>query len=91
MMPCFMMPCFMTNRHSFTLIWRLPYPPGLRQDEDDVYLVMGKAVPEGVTTYVAMRTDPGSSMKDFLIINPCNGYIYSAGMMLCDMMHLYLT
>jgi len=59
-------------------------PNDLRKE--NVFLVMGKAVPEGETVYVMLRdtrrtADLGGNPwtpQNFLVINPWTGYIYSA-------------
>jgi coiled-coil and C2 domain-containing protein 2A len=51
--------------------------------KENVFLVMGKAVPEGETVYVMIRDTKRSSHQgwnpeNFLMINPWTGYVYSA-------------
>lgn len=43
----------------------------------DVLLVMGRAIPEGSTVYVAMRSRDSSNECHYLLVNPCSGYVYS--------------
>ena len=50
---------------------------------ESVFLVVGKAVPEGETTWVMMRDPHVTSMdrshpRNFLLINPCTGHVFSA-------------
>lgn len=51
---------------------------------ESVFLVLGKAVPEGASVYVMLRDDARSDAADpwradnFLLINPCTGFMYSA-------------
>jgi coiled-coil and C2 domain-containing protein 2A len=47
-----------------------------------VFLVLGRAIPEGDTVYIllrdARRKGVAGSPENFLVINPCSGYVYSA-------------
>jgi hypothetical protein len=46
--------------------------------QQDVFLVIGKAIPEGRTVYVAVKGQPDNPQStEYLIINPITGYIYS--------------
>jgi coiled-coil and C2 domain-containing protein 2A len=58
------------------------YPDDDSIREENLFLVMGKAIPEGDTTYVMMRdlnvvSSDKSHPRNFLLINPCTGYMYS--------------
>ena len=62
---------------------------------ESVFLVMGKAVPEGDSVYVMMRDHKRASPyawgpENFLIINPWTGYIYSAVDPNCPLRDVYL-
>ena len=59
------------------------YPDDDSIREENLFLIMGKAIPEGDTTYVMMRdlnvvSSDKSHPRNFLLINPCTGYMYSA-------------
>lgn len=61
---------------------------GKSDDSDDVFLALGRAVPEGNSVYVMIRerafVSSGTSHKsetdarNYLVINPCDGFVYSA-------------
>jgi len=63
---------------------------------ENMFLVMGKAVPEGETVYVMLRDEKRSSAgsmwgpQHFLIINPWTGYVYSALDSNCPLRDVYL-
>lgn len=62
---------------------------------ESVFLVMGKAVPEGDSVYVMMRDHKRASPyawgpENFLVINPWTGYIYSAVDPNCPLRDVYL-
>jgi hypothetical protein len=42
-----------------------------------VLLVLGRAIPEGSTVYIAMKSYDGPSDDNYLLVNPCTGYVYS--------------
>ena len=59
------------------------YPSNEAVAKETVFLATGRAVPEGDTVYVILRDSrrqaaARGSAEDYLIINPCTGYIYSA-------------
>lgn len=62
--------------------------------KESVFLVMGRAVPEGDSVYVMIRdfkrSAHGSGPENFLIINPWTGYIYSANDPNCPLRDVYL-
>lgn len=62
---------------------------------ESVFLVMGRAVPEGDTVYVMVRDHKRASPhswgpENFLMINPWTGYIYSAVDPNCPLRDVYL-
>lgn len=58
------------------------YPNDEALKKEALFLVLGSALPEGETVYLLLRDtskpDSGGSASNFLVINPCNGNIYSA-------------
>lgn len=60
---------------------------------DDLFLVLGRAVPEGPSVYVVMRDSRKSSRggmgrfgpDEFLVICPCSGHVYSAADTCCPL------
>ncbi len=62
--------------------------------KESVFLVMGRAVPEGDSVYVMIRdfkrSAHGAGPENFLIINPWTGYIYSANDPNCPLRDVYL-
>lgn len=62
--------------------------------KEGVFLVMGRAVPEGDSVYVMIRdhkrSATGVGPENFLIINPWTGYIYSAIDPNCPLRDVYL-
>ena len=69
-----------------------PSPEAIR--DENLFLVMGRGVPEGDTVYVLMRdqnvtgADPFSS-KCWLVINPCSGHVFSAMDPSCPLREIY--
>jgi coiled-coil and C2 domain-containing protein 2A len=62
---------------------------------ESVFLVLGKAIPEGDTVYVMIRDHKRASPyawgpENFLIINPWTGYIYSGVDPNCPLRDVYL-
>ena len=72
-------------------------PPGYPSDEavrnECLYLVLGRAIPEGDTVYILMRDtrrkSHGYGPESFLVINPCNGHVYSAIDPNCPLRNIY--
>jgi len=62
--------------------------------KESVFLVMGRAVPEGDSVYVMIRDSKrnayGTGPENFLIINPWTGYMYSAVDPNCPLRDVYL-
>ena len=63
--------------------------------KESVFLVMGKAIPEGETVYVMIRdlkraSPYGWGPENFLVINPWTGYIYSAVDPNCPLRDVYI-
>jgi hypothetical protein len=60
------------------------YPSGEAVSREENFFVSGKAIPEGDSVYVLCRQpDTGAggnphSAKNFILINPCSGFVYSA-------------
>lgn len=69
------------------------YPSDEAIRNESLFLIMGKAIPEGETTYILMRDmrrkNMGNNPENFLIINPCNGYVYSAIDPNCPLRDIY--
>lgn len=64
---------------------------------ESVFLVLGRAVPEGDTVYVLLKKrSPDASIStktlaaasNFLLINPCTGYVYEAGDASCPLLEV---
>lgn len=59
------------------------YPTDEEIANESVFFATGKAIPEGRTNYVIIRDDRRQlrnkySASNYLVINPCTGYVYSA-------------
>lgn len=70
------------------------YPTDEAIEADVVFMVLGRAIPEGNTTYVLVRDvrQPFStkhSPEGYLLINPCNGHTYSAVDPSCPLQEIY--
>lgn len=62
------------------------YPSNQYIKYEKIFLVIGKAIPEGDTVYILLRdphvaldkTTPIFDPSNYLFLNPCNGHMYSA-------------
>jgi hypothetical protein len=69
------------------------YPSDEAVASEAVFLVIGKAVPEGTSVYVMIRdtqavTSRASSPQSFIFINPCTGQLYPASDPRCPMVEV---
>jgi hypothetical protein len=69
------------------------YPSDEAVASESVFLVIGKAVPEGTSVYVMIRdtqavTSRASSAQSFIFINPCTGQLYPASDPRCPMVEV---
>jgi hypothetical protein len=60
---------------------------------ETLFMVLGRALPEGDTVYIVLRDvskgDKGYAAANFLVVNPCTGYIYSASDENCPLKQIY--
>jgi hypothetical protein len=58
------------------------YPTDSIIAKESLFLVLGSALPEGATVYILLRDaskgTSGSMPLNFLVVNPCTGYVFSA-------------
>jgi len=69
------------------------YPSDEAVASESVFLVIGKAVPEGTSVYIMIRdtqavTNRASSAQSFIFINPCTGQLYPASDPRCPMVEV---
>ena len=69
------------------------YPSDDDIKKEELFLILGAAMPEGDTVYLLMRdiskSDTGSSPSNFVVINPCSGYIFSAADPNCPLKRIF--
>ena len=69
------------------------YPSEESLKKESLFLVMGSGLPEGDTMYILLR-DSSKPAQDFapsnyVLVNPCTGFIYSAADPHCPLKHIY--
>eukprot|EP01038_Epipyxis_sp_PR26KG_P007416 gene7416-10108_t len=71
----------------------LSNPPLDYISKESIFLVIGRAIPEGDTVYILIKDERRKSSSyiadNYLLINPCNGFIYSALDPTCPLRDIY--